>query len=527
MWGSGPSIRLIALALAIIAVSHAQPVSIQKAWDDVIGTNVPQATPDPALLQRQSPGSAQRSSDFADHFFFEGRADYWRYSTSFTGLPTTTSVINAPFTGIFNPSGIPYPDAFQPVANRAEGLIDWGTRGYLSDRVNSHFTMRYAQDMTSVAAGAPAQGLIETFGGNREVQMLDASIEIVARPEDGRWAGSSLQLGRQDVYGAELASLDGARFTLNRQAYQLTVFGGRRFSWFSDPDQRAIGGANLLLRPDPDTSIELATLWYIKGTNRIAIRRRLGPHWVASSYLRSYGGAPVDFNAQGLYSSRGGKTALRASFFQKLTNRDYAFDFTEGARNLDPNNPLSHLYLGPVAQYSQFAVDLRQSLGKRLRIGGAAWVRRLNDDKDQGPFDTSFEDYRASAQLYPGRKLELEFDYHQRNSDRLNPLTATTFDDMQAVGETSVKDLSAGVRRGFREGRFDLKGGVYYRRISMQDRFFLIENAHQSGWTASGSVRVDRHTRLYVDYSLDNDFFVFKPDITNSRALRTGVAWRY
>jgi len=40
-------------------------------------------------------------------------------------------------------------------------------------------------------------------------------------------------------------------------------------------------------------------------------------------------------------------------------------------------------------------------------------------------------------------------------------------------------------------------------------------------------VRVDRHTRLYADYSLDNDFFVFKPDIGNSRALRTGVAWRY
>jgi hypothetical protein len=534
MWGGRAPVRLVVPALAALAAGHCQVApapnqgaSIQRAWDDLIGTGVPQATPDPVLTIPQTAGIQRSESDFAEHFFFEGRADYWRYSTSFTGLPMTTSVIDAPFTGIFNPGGIPYPDAFQPVANRVEGLIDWGTRGYLSSRVNTHFTLRYAQDASSVAPGAPAQNVIETFGGNRELQLLNGSIEITARPTDGVWAGTSLQLGRIDVYGAELAAIDGGEFTLSRRSYGLTVFGGRRFSLFADPEQRAVGGANLVLRLNPDTSIELATLWYIKGTNLITLRRRIGRHWLASSYLRSYGGAPVDFSAQVLYASEGGRTTARASFFQKLTNRDYDYDFTEGARNLDPNNPLSHLYLGPLSQYSQFTVDARRSIVRRLRLGGAITVRRLNDARDQSAFDTSFQDYRASAQLYPGRKVEMDWDYHQRNSDRLNPLTATTFDDMQAVGETCVKDMSLGLRRGFREGRVDLNGGVYYRRISMQDRFFIINNAHQSGWTAGATLRVDRHTRLYLDYSLDNDFFVFKPDIKNSRSLRTGVAWRY
>ncbi len=471
MWESDAPIRLVVLAFAAVTSANAQAPAIQQAWDDLIGTGVPQATPDPVLIPRQVPGNQRSQSDFADHFFFEGRADYWRYSTSFTGLPTTTSVINAPFTGVFNPNGIPYPNAFQPVANRVEGLIDWGTRGYLSDRVNTHFTLRYAQDVTAVVPSAPAQNLIETFGANREVQMLNASIEITARPTDGAWAGSSLQLGRQDVYGAEIASLDGGQFTWNRKSYEVTVFGGRRFSLFSDPDQRAIGGANLLLRVNPDTSVEISTLWYIRGTNRITLRRRFGPHWVASSYLRSYGGAPVDFSAQTLYASGGGKTALHAGFFQKLTSNDYSYDYTEAARNLDPNNPLSHLYLGPIAQYRQLSIDARRSFLKQLRLGGAVWVRRLNNAKDQGPFDTSFEDYRANAQVYPGRKIEMDFDYHQRNSDRLSPMTATTFDDIQAVGETSVKDASIGIRRGFQEGRFNLNGGVYYRRISMQNNF--------------------------------------------------------
>lgn len=523
---SGTPLRLVVLTIAATLSTCAQSPSIGQAWDNLIGTGTPQATPDPVLIPRQATALRDPESTFADHLFFEGRLDYWRYSTSFTGLPTTTSVINAPFTGIFNPNGIPYPDVFQPVANRAEGLIDFGTRGYLSDRVNTHFTLRYAQDASTVAPGSPAQNIIETFDGNRQFQFLTASIEFNSRATDGFWAGTSLQLGRQDVYGAEVAPIDGAQFTLNRPSCQFTLFGGRRFSLFTDPDQRALGGANLLLRLNPDTSVEIATLWYIKGTNRITLRRRFGPHWVAGTWLRSYGGYPVDFSAQALYASAGGRTALRTSFFQKLTNKDYDYDFTEAARNLDPNNPLSHLYLGPLAPYTQFAVDLHRSIVKQLRLGGAVWVRRLNDAKDQGPFDTSFEDYVANAQIYPGRKVELDFDYHQRNSDRLSPFTATTFDDVQVAGETSVKDLTAGIRRGFLEGRLDLNGGVYYRRISMQDHFLVINNAHQSGWTAGASLRVDRHTRLFLDYSLDNDFFIFKPDIANSRALRAGAAWR-
>jgi hypothetical protein len=38
---------------------------------------------------------------------------------------------------------------------------------------------------------------------------------------------------------------------------------------------------------------------------------------------------------------------------------------------------------------------------------------------------------------------------------------------------------------------------------------------------------VDPHTRLFVEYSLDNDFFVFEPNIKNSRILRVGLDWKY
>ena len=44
-----------------------------------------------------------------------------------TGLPTAAGVINAPITGVFNPAGIPYPDAFQPDADRVYEFLDFGT----------------------------------------------------------------------------------------------------------------------------------------------------------------------------------------------------------------------------------------------------------------------------------------------------------------------------------------------------------------------------------------------------------------
>src|SRR5579862_8951049 len=97
---------ILAAALAFTGGVFAQGLpQIEQAWTDLL----PAALPEPPV-KREAP------ADFLNHFFLETRTDYWRYSTGFTGLPTVSSVIDAPFTGVFNPKGIPYPDAFQPAA---------------------------------------------------------------------------------------------------------------------------------------------------------------------------------------------------------------------------------------------------------------------------------------------------------------------------------------------------------------------------------------------------------------------------
>jgi hypothetical protein len=172
-------------------------------------------------------------------------------------------------------------------------------------------------------------------------------------------------------------------------------------------------------------------------------------------------------------------------------------------------------------------IDARRTLTERLRLGGSVWVRRLLNDKDQGPFDTSFEDYRVNSQVFPLRKTEMFFEYHQRNSDRLSPLDSTTLDNISVAGETSVKDLTGEIRQSFGEGRFGLSGGAYYRRISLQDQFYVLNGLHQSGWLAGAWWKINSRERLFVDYDLDNDFFLFTPDLKNSRALHVGMVWKY
>jgi hypothetical protein len=524
---SGQQAKPPAPATPAAAAPSVPSPSVDDMWNSLLQGAAAPATPDPALNPPQI-GGKETPANFPDHFYFEGRSDYYRYDTSFnSGVPTVTGIIDAPNTGVFNPAGYPYPAIFQGGANRFETLLDMGTTGWGSDRVDTHFTLRQEQDLTTVNPGAPSQNIIETFPFNRTYQVLDASVDIHGKPGDGYWSGLDMQIGRINIYGAELASLDGAAVSLNRPRFKVTLYAGRRFTYFSEPGPRAIGGANIEFKLSPDSIFEYDGLWYIKGSHNFGYRRRFGPAWLWTTYFRVVGGSPVNINTQAMYAPGSGKTSLRVSFFEELTANEYDYDYTEIARDHDTYNVLPALNIGPLQPFSQFMIDARRTLSARFRLGGSVWVRRLLNDNNQGPFDTSFEDYRLNSQIFPLRRTELFYEYHQHNSDRMNPLDSTTLDNISYTGETSVKDLSGEIRQSFGEGRFGLSGGVYYRRVSLQDQFYYLNGLHQSGWLAGAWWKVNSRERVFVDYNLDNDFVLFTPDLKDSRALHVGVAWKY
>jgi hypothetical protein len=290
--------------------------------------------------------------------------------------------------------------------------------------------------------------------------------------------------------------------------------------------QRALGGASLSVKLGENASVGYDTLFYIRGSHALSFRRRLGANWLFQSGLRFVGSAPVEYSAQGMHQSGDGKTVARVSFLQKLSNKDYFYDYTGAATDRDPANSVERLYLGPLSPYTQVSVDARRAIGRRFSAGGAVWIRRLNDSRDQGPFETSFEDYRGFGGT-SFKWFQLDMEFHQRNSDRLSPLGATTFDDTSRTGETRVQDFTAEVRHAFAEGRLSLSGGGFYRRLRFQDRFQGMQDGHDKGLLGGASWRVDARTRLYFDYSLDTDFFLFRPSLSHAQIFRMGLGWKY
>ncbi len=367
--------------------------------------------------------------------------------------------------------------------------------------------------------------MLETFRGNRLLEMTEAAVTIRGLAGDGMFAGTNLRIGRQYVWGAELAAFDGASFGIDRERYSLSLFGGRRFSYFGDPVQRALGGGSLAVRLGQSASLEYDTLFYIRGSHSVSFRQRAGANWLFHTRLRLVGGAPVDYSAQALHQSADGKSMVRLSFARKLTSHDYFYDYTGAAQDRDPANNVARLYLGPLSPCTQVAVDARQSIAPRLSVGGAVWIRRLDKSSDQGPFETSFEDYRVSATSFSLLQLDLEF--HQRNSDRLSPFGAANFDDVGTTGETRVQDFTAELRHSFAEGRLTLSGGGFYRRLRIQDRFQGTQNAQDKGLLGGASFRLDPRTRLFFDYSLDADYFLFRPSLSHAQVFRLGLGWKY
>lgn len=500
--------------------------SMADAWGELLQNAVPQTAVDPALTVPQNPVRKESAGDFLNHFYLDTRTEYWRTHTAFTGTPTLTGVINVLPGTVANPNGIPDPSVFQPSTDQMYSFMNWGTRGWLSDRVNTNFSFRYAQDLSHVDQGSPALSILNTFDSNRELQLLSGYVEINGRPTDGFLSGTSLRFGRQYTYGAELAAFDGAAFSMERPRFSYTLYAGRRFTYYSDPDQRAIGGGNFLLRFGR-SSVEYDGLFYVKGEHVFTFRSQFTNSWLFSTHFRMIGGAAIDYAADVLWTPSGGKTTFRFGFLEKITNHDYFYDYTILARDLDPHNPLQRLNLGPLSPHTQFVIDARRTLNSRVRLGGTLWVRRLNNSNDQSAFDTSFVDYRVSAQIYPGRRFELYTDYHERESDRLSPSSTALFDNISTTGETRSQDVSVQIGRSFAEGRASFKVGGFYRQLDLQDRFFLLNGVHGKGVLADASVKLDQRTRVYLNWDLDTDFPIFRPDIRNTQSLRLGVAWRY
>jgi len=502
---------------------------ISSDWDSVIKDAVPQASASAtsATINQQPAYTPPPEENFLNHFYFETRTEYSHYNYYFSGQPTATGVIDAPSTGTFNPNGYPYPPSFEPSGDEMYSYVDLGTRGLGNERINTNFAIRYDSQLSSLTNGSPSLNVLTTFPGAHLFDIMSGNVEINGKPTDGWFANSNVRIGRQMINGPFVVEFDGGSYTRNGDRYSITAYGGRRFTYFSDPLQRGIGGVGLTFRLTDKINVGYQGLYYVTANNSFTYDQRINNNWLVNGYFRMVGRHPVDFNVLTFWAGSDGKTTVSAGFFQKLSNYDYVFDYASLATDQSAYNTYQRLYMGMLQPYSQFTADVNRTINSRFRMGGGVVIHHLDSTGDQGPFDASFRDFHVNTDLYPVRGILTRVAYDFRAVDRINPASVTTFGDPAASGETQVQDFSAEIGHTFGENRFNVEGGGFFRRINYQTSYVVINNAQDKGWLASASYRFDTRTRLYFDYTLDTDFFVWRPAIKNGQVFRVGVDWKY
>src|SRR5262249_48503629 len=142
--------RGIVILSSLLTAVHAQnKPDITEAWGRLFeGT----AAETPSSAGRSAPRAP--AQDFLNHFFLESRSEFVRQQIGFSGLPTVAG---------FTPQLDVFPGPFQPSANTIYETLTFGTRGWLSPRVGTDFSIRHAQDLTRVNSGSPAMSILETF----------------------------------------------------------------------------------------------------------------------------------------------------------------------------------------------------------------------------------------------------------------------------------------------------------------------------------------------------------------------------
>jgi len=478
------------------------------------------------------------------YFMIEYRRDEMKY----TGQPTLTGVFPEPVPPVSFPDGPIFfiPTAFEPNDEQLTSYASVRIKDYGFDRLrfNTQVSFRYSGDLDGTTPESTFIGIRDGFVGRRVFEPLTIFTDIGGFITDDRLNRFNVRVGRQYVYGAEPVRLDGATFTINNSRFDLDVFGGRRVTFFSDPEERAVYGHNLNVRATPRTSFKYDYVHYIDNSHRFQAQHALGENWTLDGKFFLLDTHPIDLGVSAHYIPFDGKTKMTFDFLQKLTSNDFIYDIAYRSFALNPENQIvrrlfpipptgipengnGRLNLFDINPYTQFYFDIYRNITQSFGVGGTVWVRQVNDKDNRGPFDNSFQEYRASADYFPTSAFEVGGEYRFRNLTRGNPNEATEFDDIRREGETKFHEIYANAAYNLFNQRIALEGGIFYRLYDTQSRIISLNNVDTLAFTGGIKLRLARGYKVLLEYGRDEELPFFNPDIDFTQSFRVRFEWHF
>lgn len=317
------------------------------------------------------------------------------------------------------------------------------------ERLSFSGLLSVEKDLDGTAATSVYKELLDSYDDRQKGKIHRAALRYRADAY-----GLSVTAGRQEVWGAEVVTLDGARLDLAPCRWAaLDVFGGRRVSFYSDPDTEAVYGGDLELRPWQGGVLQLRDLYYIENSLELAVVQVVRGWGSGRGALRLIGNDPRDASAAlHLYPWHEGEVHLR----YLRVYEDYDYDFTS-----HDDDRVPALELGEQQPYSDYGVTVRQGLlgvaGVGVRLRRHNVVRAADEDATNVDFDEGA--LLADLSGWPWAGLHLDGELLRWVEDRER--TDLTEDELWGFAVRAHQELGAHtLGAGVFKRAYDSDGGA-------------------------------------------------------------------
>lgn len=517
-------------ALGEAAPAPPQAASLEDRWGAIVAPDsvTPSAPSADTPVRDRQPSSGW--SDFGEQVFFRLSVDYTHNWTSFSGLPSLTFLNNDGPTFTINEDGIvSFPEAFENNDDRLYTRLNFGTKGFGSDRLNTFFSVVNYSDLDGTSSGSPFISYLDSYGGRNRLELVNAYFEMNGiGSEDGFFSNGHLRVGRQYVhsytnqlYPLGVTVMDGVSADFRNERFNIGGYVGSRPGLWSEPDFRFVTGFNFGALLGEKAYFNYDILYYADAVvQNFTIEPRWASRWGLQGFFRMVEDNPVDIGIRTAYS--GENWSFHANVTDRVSNDDFLYDIFIRSGASNDFNRVRRLFFTPTEPSFRVSVDGNRQLASWLNVGGRFWLFQLHDEEeDTSGFESSFRDWSGNVTVTPGENWEFFGEYRFRDLDRPSPFGAELFDDIEAAGETEYQELVGSV--AYRLGaRMKAEFGGYYRLFDLQNRLSIIDDSKTNGVFANFFWRIHRSVNFRVLFGSDNDYFVFNPDISRQNGLRIG-----
>ncbi len=535
-----------ALWLLSVAPQRSHSATIADYWGKVYKAEtitLPSAArAKPTLPPAEEPLPSGGLSRLTEAITFRYGMEYTRNLVVFTDRPTRTFIVDGEASLVMDPvrGTTNFPSAFEDSDDRIYSYLSMGTRALGSSRLRTYVSLVTYHDLDSNPEGNAFINLPDGLHGNNRTDLINAYADILGLAEQGPLSQVQARLGRQFAFDYDSwllgsAVVDGVSLRYRRGRSDLTAFFGWREAFFADPSSRFATGGSFGFQILPRTTARVDFFHYQSSQRYAAgIKQMLGPLYV-DTHIAFINADPIEVGIRAGYNSYDSPWTVYGSFLQQLSANDFIYDVWFTSRDQDRIRRLNLFRISPA---SQFLLEVDRQVFWWLSVGVGGWFRFLNDGRDQGPFDNSFQEGTVRLLLTPLPQWDYFAQYRYRHIERgpggnfraSFPFIIT--DDIRRSGETSYQEISAEARYRW-QNRLRVLVGGYFRLLDTQTPYpfrrtgVRLSSIDTGGLYAGFQFRLTEMVDLKFQYGVDSDYREFNPDIDLAHTFRVGVYVHY